>query len=234
MLEGHEQRQAEQDERRAENQSNLATKGIHKRAVKALGENALKPTEFDTIMAADEKARDARKHGSAEIQRILNHKGYTAEHKQNQIKRYEAQQAEIFAEARQVTEETINEVMARETNFTLPPPTEDPVVLEAQLANARQDAIFELSAEENATGVYETLQDMATRNDPVMRHLLLETRFVDSYLRGTKQKVLLTGWASKKTDLKAKALGRSPEQIETVRELKQLPLMLDLHFKQGD
>ena len=47
MLEGHEQRQAEQDERRAENQSNLATKGIHKRAVKALGENALKPTEFE-------------------------------------------------------------------------------------------------------------------------------------------------------------------------------------------
>jgi hypothetical protein len=91
----------------------------------------------------------------------------------------------------------------------------------------------QFAAEDEAAGAYGALEDMASRDDPVLRHLLLEMRFVGSYLRGTGQKVLVDGWASKKADLKAKALGKRPEQLDAVRELKQLPLMLDLHFRQG-
>ncbi len=218
-----------------ENNSRLATGGIHERAALALAEDAITPKEFDALLELEKTAKEARNIGAVEISQIERHRGYTAEHKQRLIAEWEGRQQKTFYEARADTQTTVDKIVARESVLNVPKPIKEQASLEAALTNARRDAILELSAEDDAAGIYGALEDMATRDDdPELRYLILETRFVESYLRGTKKKPLLEGWRNKKTNLKLKALGRKSSRLEAVMKLKHLPNLIDMHFRKND
>jgi hypothetical protein len=228
MPDAYLEEKAREDEKRVRrDRETIMNNGIAQRLADAAGHDVITTGELKELNDRITEVQESVAWGLPEMERVHKNRAYTDKYKKEQIEFWEKEADERFEYAKGRLQESVTRVVQRAENVRINPPTEDPVLLEARLANARNDALLELSEHSNPATLPATIEEMATRGDDDLTYLLLETRWVDSYLRRKRQEKYLTLWQDRKNRAAGRLLGKSEKTFEATNGLSQLLQLAD-------